>query len=78
MSWFYLSMVILLSNGQPASVVPQVFTSIEDCQVAGLAFAEHVKLDKTVKQAGWVCEGIDSNVIDPITPQKHIPGKDEA
>lgn len=78
MLWFYLFMVVLLSDGHAASVVPQIYSTTEECQIAGLAFAEHVKADKTVKQAGWVCEGIDFNIIDPITPTKHIPGKDEA
>lgn len=76
--WFYLFMVVLLANGEAASVVPQIYKTTEECQIAGLSFAEHVKADKTVKQAGWVCEGIDFDVIDPVLLNKHIPGKDEA
>jgi hypothetical protein len=76
--WFYLFMVVLLSTGQAASAIPQIFTTYEACQTAGEAFAVHVKADTTIKQADWVCEQIDFDVIDPIAPVKHIPGKDEA
>lgn len=78
MTWFYLFMVLLLSDGNPAVAVPQVYKTFEECQTAGLLFAEHAKSDKTVKQAGWVCEGIDFDQLDPVPVEKHTPGKDEA
>lgn len=83
MIWFYLFFAILMNDGTRPVTLGYNFASIEECNKAGEVFAAHVKADKDIKQAGWLCLPTDFDAIDPIpdspvTPPKHTPGKDEA
>lgn len=78
MIWFYLVVAILMSDGTPAPTINYPYPSIEQCEAAEVDFQKAVKAHPEMKQAGSYCQPIDFDKVDPITPKKHIPGKDEA
>lgn len=78
MIWFYLVVAILMSDGAPVPTINYPYASAEECNDAGLNFVKVVKEHPEMKQAGWYCQPIDFDKVDPVAPKKHIPGKDEA